>query len=349
MPHGTNEFERTIVFGDCALEHMRAHRHPAYPRIYEVWYSYATCYNPALNQAINEVLKKNGTLSEQDLEALYDMHLSTARFPGRYDEVGSKIRDEVDDIVRMLDRSRSGTNTYARTLGNAEQWLDDADCERVKMVIEALMQATENMRSINADLQKQLVSSRQEMVKLHDNLEAIRAQTLTDPLTLLANRTFFDAALEKSLTDGRPFSLLVTDVDHFKSFNDKYGHLTGDQVLRLVANAVKQNIKGQDIAARYGGEEFAIILPGTTLRPALSVAEHIRRSVMGKKLVKRSTGENLGRVTISIGVASFQLNDNAATIIERADQCLYAAKRSGRNRVVCETDLEVTSEINRVA
>jgi diguanylate cyclase len=119
-------------------------------------------------------------------------------------------------------------------------------------------------------------------------------------------------------------------------------HVAGDQVLRLVAQAVRQNVKGQDLAARYGGEEFAIILPGTPLRQALTVADHIRRGVVLKELIKRSTGENLGRVTISVGVAMLHKGELAAGLIERADACLYAAKRTGRNRVVSETDPEVT-------
>jgi diguanylate cyclase len=129
--------------------------------------------------------------------------------------------------------------------------------------------------------------------------------------------------------------MLMFDIDHFKSFNDSYGHLTGDQVLRLVGMSLKQTIKGQDITARYGGEEFAVVLPNTALRQALTVADHIRRAVMAKELKKKSTGEILGRVTISVGVS---------TLIERADACLYAAKRNGRNRVVCEADPEYVAE-----
>ena len=132
----------------------------------------------------------------------------------------------------------------------------------------------------------------------------------------------------------------MTDIDHFKTFNDTWGHLTGDQVLRLVAMSLKQNVKGQDIAARYGGEEFAVILPNTVLRSALTVADHIRRAVMSKELMKRSTGQNLGRVTISLGVATARKGDTAQSLIARADACLYAAKRNGRNRVICETDPE---------
>jgi diguanylate cyclase len=137
---------------------------------------------------------------------------------------------------------------------------------------------------------------------------------------------------------------MLTDIDHFKTFNDNFGHLTGDQVLRLVAMSVKHNVKGKDTAARYGGEEFAVILPNTTLRAAVTVAEHIRRAVMAKELMKRSTDENLGRMTISIGVATLRKSDTGQSLIERADTCLYAAKRHGRNRVICETDPEVATD-----
>jgi diguanylate cyclase len=129
-------------------------------------------------------------------------------------------------------------------------------------------------------------------------------------------------------------SLMLTDIDHFKTFNDNFGHLTGDQVLRLVAMSVKHNVKGEDTTARYGGEEFAVILPNTILRAAVTVAEHIRRAVMAKELMKRSTGEHLGRMTISIGVATLRKGDTGQSLIERADTCLYAAKRHGRNRVI---------------
>jgi diguanylate cyclase len=203
------------------------------------------------------------------------------------------------------------------------------------------------MEESNHKLEERLNASKQEIQELQVNLEAVRTESLTDPLTQLANRKFFDSTLEEAIADARtnnePLSLMMTDIDHFKNFNDSFGHLTGDQVLRLVAMAVKQNVKGQDTAARYGGEEFAIVLPNTVMRSAITVADHIRRAVMTKELMKRSTGEHLGRLTVSIGVATLQKGDTAQMLIGRADTCLYAAKRHGRNRVMCETDPEVTS------
>jgi diguanylate cyclase len=166
---------------------------------------------------------------------------------------------------------------------------------------------------------------------------------LTDPLTTLANRKFFEDSIKRFIDEceerDTPLSVILTDIDHFKKFNDTYGHLTGDQVLRLVAIALKQNVKGQDVAARYGGEEFVVLLPRTALMAAVTVADNIRRAVIGKELMRRSTGETLGRVTISLGVACWRRGDTVASLLERADACLYAAKHAGRNCVMAETAL----------
>jgi diguanylate cyclase len=208
------------------------------------------------------------------------------------------------------------------------------------------MASTRNMSRLNGKLSEQLGEAKTEVIELREALESIRTESQIDPVTTLANRMFFDTALADALRHaqrtGDELAVLMTDIDHFKKFNDTYGHLTGDQVLRLVAMSIKQNVKGLDTAARFGGEEFAIILPGCNIRGAIQVAEQVRKAVMSRELVKRSTGENLGRVTISIGVAAFRKEDTPTTIIERADTALYAAKRGGRNMVLAETDPAVT-------
>src|SRR5262249_62333174 len=132
------------------------------------------------------------------------------------------------------------------------------------------------MERNNQALEARLSASKKEITELRQNLEAVRSESLTDPLTALANRKYFDDALDKAIAqaraNGKPLSLLMTDIDHFKAFNDNFGHLTGDQVLRLVATAAKQNGKGKDKAARYGGEEIANVLPHTGLRSRITVA-----------------------------------------------------------------------------
>jgi diguanylate cyclase len=351
----SDEYERSLAFADIALGQIKALRLPAYPRNYEVWYAYATGYNPSLNKSINETLSRNGTLTTSDIDQIYESYLSPVRMTDRLDNVGNQIIDEIEQVMSMIDAAVGSATEYTASLAHATHDLGSAkDRDGLRAIVETLVRATRDMEANNTRLENNLKASRQEINQLQVNLEAVRNESLTDPLTSLANRKYFDSALEKmiaqSRANGEPMALLLTDIDHFKAFNDTFGHLTGDQVLRLVAVAVKQNVKGQDIAARYGGEEFAILLPNTPLRAALIVAEHVRRAVMTKELMKRSTGEHLGRVTISVGVATLGGNDTGQSLIERADNCLYAAKRNGRNRVICETDpQDMSAEAAKVA
>ncbi|MFN3659396.1 MAG: GGDEF domain-containing protein [Pseudolabrys sp.] len=350
MTGHADEHERTMAFADIALGQLKALRQPAIPRNYEIWYSYATGYHPSLNQKINETLQQNGALSDADLEQIYETYLSPTRLTERIDKVGSQVMGEIEQVMAMIDAAAGSANNYSETLsGMSEKIGDSKDREGLRAIVESLVQTAKDMEVSNQKLEERLNASKKEINELQENLEAVRTESLTDPLTQLANRKFFDLTLERSLAEAHaknePLSLMMTDIDHFKTFNDSFGHLTGDQVLRLVAMSLKQNVKGQDTAARYGGEEFAVILPNTVLRSAITVADHIRRAVMTKELMKRSTGEHLGRVTISIGVATLQKGDTVQALIERTDNCLYAAKRHGRNRVMCETDPEVAAPV----
>ena len=345
MDQSAEEHERTLAFAEIALSQIKALRHSAIPRNYEVWYAYATGYNPSLNQTINETLQRNGNLSDADLEAVYSNYLSPARLTDRLDKVGSRVMDEINQVMAMVDSAVGSASSYNESLVDMTNQLGGAkDREGVRSIIESLVQTANEMQNNNHKLEERLNASRQEISQLQQNLETVHNESLTDPLTGLSNRKHFDSAITKALSESlernEPLSLVMTDIDHFKTFNDTWGHLTGDQVLRLVAISMKQNVKGQDIAARYGGEEFAIVLPNTVLRAALTVGDHIRRAVMSKELMKRSTGQNLGRVTISAGVATARPGDTIQTLIARADGCLYAAKRNGRNRVICEIDPE---------
>jgi diguanylate cyclase len=343
-----DEHERTMAFADIALGQIKALRQSATPRNYEIWYAYATGYHPSLNQRINETLKEKSALSEADLDEIYATYLSPTRLSDRIDTVGSKVMGEIEQVMAMIDAAAGSANSYTESLVDMSEKLGQSkDREGLRAVVESLVQTAKEMEASNKRLEERLSASKQEINELQENLETVRNESLTDPLTQLANRKFFDISLEAAIAEARaknePLSLMLTDIDYFKKFNDSFGHLTGDQVLRLVAMSVKQNVKGLDIAARYGGEEFAVILPNTVLRSALVVADHIRRAVMTKELMKRSTGEHLGRVTISIGVATLHKNDTPQSLIERTDACLYAGKRHGRNRVMSETDPEVTA------
>ena len=333
-----------------ALGQIRSLRQTAIPRNYEIWYVYATGYNSALNKVINETLARCGRLTETDLDQIHDTYLSQVRTTDRIDQVGARVMGEIDEVMSLIVEALGTTLTFNDRLAGADRDLSSAsDGAAARTVIESLLTATRDARAANLALEERLLSSKSEVSNLQHTLEAIRAESLTDPLTALGNRKFLDRALinaiEAAVNSGEPLSLLMLDIDHFKAFNDNYGHLTGDQVLRLVGQSLKQTIKGQDITARYGGEEFAVVLPNTPLHHARIVADHIRTAVMSKELKKKSTGEILGRVTVSIGVAVLQAGEDMDALIGRADACLYAAKRNGRNRVICESDPEYTPDV----
>jgi len=340
----SDEHERTLAYAEIALGQIRALSQPALPRNFEIWYNYATGYNPALNHSINQTLEQKGTLSEADLDQIYDTYIATSRIGDRIDSVGSRVLDEIKQVLATIDVAAGSATSYSESLADASEKLAGAnDGNKVRAVVALLVEGAKEIELNNKKLEASLSTSKQEIEQLQQDLAAVRTESLTDPLTGLSNRKFFDSALAKAIADAKeknePLSLMMADIDHFKSFNDKFGHLTGDQVLRLVAVAMKHNLKGQDIAARYGGEEFVIALPNTVLRSAITLADHIRRAVMTKELIKRSNGARLGQVTISIGVAVLRLQDTPQSLIERADGCLYAAKR-GRNCVICESDPE---------
>jgi diguanylate cyclase len=344
-----DEHERTMAFAEAALDQIKSLRHTANPRNYEIWYVYAAGYNPQLNTVINETLARNGKLTESELDQLYEIYLSQLKTTDHIDKVGARVIGEIDDVMNLITESLGMTASYDASLAGADRQLAAATSrEQLVEIIEVLAKSTRQMRETNRALEERLSLSKSEISGLQQSLEAIRAESLTDPLTGLGNRKYFDRMIDMTvqtaLANSQPLSLLMFDIDHFKSFNDSYGHLTGDQVLRLVGLSLKHVIKGPDITARYGGEEFAVVLPNTALRQALTVADHIRRTVMAKELKKKSTGEILGRVTISVGVSMLKPGDDTDALIGRADACLYAAKRNGRNRVVCEVDPEYVDD-----
>ena len=139
---------------------------------------------------------------------------------------------------------------------------------------------------------------------------------------------------------GYPLTLAICDIDHFKSFNDTWGHQTGDQVIRFVAATLERLALKDHLVARYGGEEFAIIMPRVTAEEACGILERMRKAIEVKKLKRKSTGDSLGNVTMSFGAAELSDEDSCSTLIRRSDEQLYAAKRAGRNQVSVELQKE---------
>lgn len=338
-----DDVDQTIAYGQKAMSLLKSRKCPASPKHYELWFTYVSGHNRALVKSVNEAIKIDGTLSIEASELIYAEHLGHDHVSDQVEQVGLQMSGEIDRILSLVSNSMGNTSEYSDSLANATLNLnDDITGSSLKKLIHSLITSTGKMENSNQELQKRLNESSIQIKELNQNLDLVRSESRTDQLTGIANRKHFDVALEDMMLEAERNNteacLLLGDIDHFKKFNDTFGHQTGDQVLRLVAHAISSNVKGKDLAARYGGEEFGILLPQTSLSSSVIVANQIRLAVKSKELVKKSTGENLGVITFSIGVARFKVGDTAEDIIQRADSCLYAAKHAGRDQVKCETD-----------
>jgi diguanylate cyclase (GGDEF)-like protein len=167
--------------------------------------------------------------------------------------------------------------------------------------------------------------------------ETLRSQAIRDPLTGLFNRRYleesFDRELHRSARNQTALSVILMDLDHFKRFNDTFGHEAGDLLLREIGSLLKSSVRGGDIPCRFGGEEFLLVMPEATGETAQQRAEQLREKI--KQLALEYQGQPLGRVTMSLGIAVYPSHGHAATdIVRAADRALYRAKAEGRDRVV---------------
>jgi len=341
MAFGVETSHRIAEIALAALKELRL---AANPKNIEVWYAHAEGHNPALSRDIQKNLGSDGVITQQDADKLHETHILRGSLANDVIELVGRFEAEMMKLTDVVESTGESASGHGEKLVSLSSQLKESaqDSPAVGALLESVISVTKSMREENLKLEAQLATSSEEVSTLRHSVENIQKEAMTDPLTGVKNRKTFDTEIRRQITsaeqNGSPLTLIFSDVDHFKSFNDKWGHQTGDQVLRLVAEVMDSNVKGQDTLARYGGEEFAIILPNTALDDGRMLADRIRRAIESRRLKKRRTNESLGVVTMSMGVAAYGSGDNAETLIERADQCLYRAKRSGRNAVVDESE-----------
>lgn len=326
---------------------MAKHRVPATPRNYAIWFEYVSEEKPDLNQDIDKLIAARSTFDDATLETLYQQHFfdsDLANFEAIRSDIGRillEAKDSLGDALQSADTYRGHLDEQAASIDR-----EGAENLDIKHLLQVLIRETHQMRQSTLAIRDHIQQKSTEIASLQEALDSERRKASTDFLTDLPNRMSLFNAMTDALCDGdfeRPPALLMIDVDHFKRVNDKYGHLSGDRVLRFVADTLKRFCKGGDTAARYGGEEFAILLPNTGLQGAASLANGIRRGIAEARLVKSKTNETLDKVTVSIGIAVYQSPEDILDFVGRADRALYAAKQSGRNRVITEEQLPASA------
>ncbi len=338
----TDDVAITTEWSTRALGLMARHGIAPLPENYEIWFRYASGVSSELTEEIDSRLKQKKPLDRETLSDLQQRFASHHSLAKATIDAGDKLSSEVDKILKLVEATAGDSSELGSSVREASAGLSHKSTPTdVRRVVEAIVTATRKMESRSQELEQRLQDTKSELNTLQSNLNKARSEARTDGLTGVSNRKAFDESLAREISraakEKTPLCLIIGDIDHFKQFNDTWGHRTGDQVLRLVASCLKADRREDDTVARYGGEEFAIILPGITTAEAERIANVVREAVQARELVKRSTGETLGRVTMSLGVATYHPGDKSASLIERADACLYAAKRGGRNRVISET------------
>lgn len=308
------------------------------PDVFELWYVYYSGQSPEVSRAIDILVANKQKITDERCRELYQRFLSEARDEEAVRRAGDQINTTIQNMTGVVHDVKTATSEYSHKLGDVNGRIEGVhDAGQLKEILQTVMTDTESMIAQNHRLEEQLDKSSIVMEELQRDLENVRREALTDGLTGLANRKAFDAEIrriaEQAEEQGSVFSLLMVDIDHFKSFNDNFGHQIGDQVLRLVARTLTDGVKGRDMAARYGGEEFVIVLPDTPLRAAVTVGEALRKAVATKDVINRNTGEKLSRITMSVGAAEFSSGEKVGELIARADAALYTAKHNGRNQV----------------
>lgn len=307
------------------------------PLNFELWLHYLGDPDGALGQEISRLLAAGAPFTDATAEMLAAEFLPRSRLSEEIRDAGAVLNRELAAVAEAIDKARESQARYGDTLADAATRMEAADPDSLGAIVTSLSDATRKVRRHTAALERRLESSNKEVVKLRDHLEQVRRDAMTDALTNLANRKAFDEQLLRLCDDsengGGPVGLAIIDIDHFKRFNDTWGHQTGDQVLRYVASVLGRIARQPRVAARYGGEEFALIFPGETAGAMEAALNAVREEIASRSLRRRSTNDDLGAVTISVGFAVRHEGENATGLLERADEALYASKRGGRNRV----------------
>lgn len=317
---------------------MGKHEAAFNPVTFTLWYEYVAGINPALTAAMDEVLNDGKGMDDSAVIALYQKHIAPAD-----EAVMAQISGEMERLLASVAQTASQTGDQAGAFGDQLTGLNQAlasrDVEQLRPRLTEVIAGTAEMKSSVEALQQKVTSSQEEINRLRSDLDRATSEAMLCPMTGILNRRGFEKKIESLLSqqapEGHSHCLVMLDIDHFKKVNDTHGHLMGDRVLQAVGEILRTAVTDANhAAARYGGEEFALLLPQTSLDKSVQLAEAVRKRTKAMKIRNRTTQEVLLTVTISGGVTAMKPDDDAASLISRADAALYAAKNAGRDRVV---------------
>ncbi len=337
------DFEYATSLAAKALRAMAQQRVPPTPNNFHLWFKYVVGTAPDLKRAIDILISNKRKFDVTTNQALFETYVgSQGAEAAVVHKVSQQLHGVMDSAKQYLTAAIADNRLQMEAIdGVVESHERGVDPKLlIENLVSELAQATERA----AKLEASFAEKSRELDTIRDSLDKSEQRARTDTLTGLPNRRaleeFFRKVQIAAMEKDQPLSVLMIDVDHFKTFNDTFGHGVGDQVLRLVAKAVRERVRDTDLPARYGGEELIAVLPCADIETCSAVAETIRRAIAECQFTRRSTGEVLPQITVSIGVGQFQFGESMTDLIDRCDRALYLAKKLGRNRVVTELELD---------
>ncbi|KAA6464404.1 diguanylate cyclase [Acidobacteria bacterium AB60] len=322
---------------DAVLGSMRLHEIPATPDNYALWYEYHAGSNVNLCRTIDAIISNRLGFDEKTLNDLHASFFDLAREKRAVRDTSKRVVGMLQEIVSLVSCVQEDTKEFGSAICNlASAATFERTIEELRKLIEDLVSESQRMAGRSEYVVVRMQESAEKIKTLEQSLEDALREAALDALTGLANRRSFDMSMRRlagdAMNSGDELSLLMIDIDHFKSVNDTWGHQVGDLVLRYMGICLKQCVHGDDVVARYGGEEFAILLPRTDCSSAAIVGENIRQFLL-REPCRIEAVAGMAPVTVSIGAANYYPGEALSDWIARADQALYTAKQEGRDCV----------------
>ena len=307
------------------------------PINYSIFYCYLSGSSQALNDIIDNLISEKKPFTVVIMLELYEKFVNGGAAIAQQEKIHHSIDKVLTDASEEVLQINNTAGEFDNTISKHAETLSTAnDPQTTALVLKQIMQDTRDILKENQATQIRIEETSAEITQIKEELEAVKASAEKDSLTGLKNRGAFDKKIEEIVYSQKEpnTTLIMLDIDHFKRVNDSFGHLVGDRVIRYVSALLNQIIGPDHHIARYGGEEFAIILTGLSVMDAKQLTEKTRVAMCNSKLQRKDSRETIGKVTLSAGIATLKPDDSVDSFIERADEALYKAKETGRNKVI---------------
>ncbi|MGF1754298.1 GGDEF domain-containing protein [Vibrio makurazakiensis] len=333
-----DEFQKSTANLKKAVPLMMKNRVSTTPANYALWYTYVDNAIPNLTKDMDEVIEQYGICPPTIGDQLYNNYVASKAETNMH-ELRASIEVLVTEVASSMNDTLADTSAFTEMIDKSFDELSQFENEgmsidKVMGLVRQLVSESRDIRHSTQFLNSQLNSASGEIARLKSQLVEVQKDALFDSLSSLYNRRSFDNDLRTLCESEQTMCLILLDIDYFKKFNDTYGHLFGDTVIKSLARKLQLNCRDGITAYRFGGEEFALIVPNKSLRIARQFAETNRRAVEKLSIKDRRSGQQVANISASFGVAEYKPGDTAESLIEKADTLLYEAKSLGRNRVM---------------